>query len=183
MLEPLEVRRAPVRACPEHEAAAREEFQDVVAGLEDLALKGLAATHDVAHALVRFARNPHDHELAGAVEPGEIRRIALVVLALHAGPFGNQRRGDHLAGVAPLGQRAVQHIPGAARLITRAELAIARDAVEPLLQFGEIVREPLEAGRALRAGWQDRNRDRLLVHIHAEVDAWASGRRQRCQNW
>ena len=60
VLQPLEMRRAPVRPLAEHEPAAGEELEDIVARLEDLALERLPAAHDIAHPLLRFARNPHD---------------------------------------------------------------------------------------------------------------------------
>src|SRR5947209_4727757 len=46
MLEPLEVRRAPVRALAEDEPAAGEELENVVTRLQDLTLERLAATDD-----------------------------------------------------------------------------------------------------------------------------------------
>ena len=50
-------------------AAARQELQEVVPRLEDLALEGLAAPHEIAHALLRFRRNANHRELARAMQP------------------------------------------------------------------------------------------------------------------
>ena len=64
----------------------------------------------------------------------------------------------------------MQHVPGATRLVARADLAVARDAGDSLLQCREVIRQSLEAGGGLRVLWQDRDRNRVLVHIHAETD-------------
>ncbi len=58
--------------------------------LEDLALKRLPAADHITDALVRLARNAHGDELAGAKEPRQVRRIAFVVLAMHAGALRNE---------------------------------------------------------------------------------------------
>ena len=66
-------------------------------------------------------------------EPPEMRRahrIALIVRPLYAGTFRNERRCDDLTPVAPRPQRPLQHVPSATRLITHAQLAISRRAVE-----------------------------------------------------
>lgn len=113
VLQPLQVRRAPIRSLAEHEAARRQELQDVVPGLEDLALEGLAGrlpciagrpapADDVPHALVRLARNAHRHELARAIQPREVRRIAFIMFAMHARSLRDQRRCDHLARISPV---------------------------------------------------------------------------------
>jgi hypothetical protein len=90
MLEPLEVRRAPVGALAEHEPATGEEFQDVVARLEDFALERLPAAHHVAHPLLRCTRDPYRGEIATAIQSREFTRIVLVVLPLHARPLRDQ---------------------------------------------------------------------------------------------
>src|SRR5215213_8867414 len=114
------MRRAPVGALAVDEPAPGEELEDVVARLEDLALERLAAANDVAHALLGLAGNADRRELAGAVEPGEVRRVALVVLPLGARPLRDERRRDHVARVTPLPQRSVQDVPGATGLVTNA---------------------------------------------------------------
>jgi hypothetical protein len=63
----------------------------------------------------------------------------------------DERRRDHLARIAPLGERPVQDVARAACLIARAQLAVTRHAVEPPLQLGQVVRQPVQACRRLRA--------------------------------
>ncbi|MDQ6737003.1 MAG: hypothetical protein M3Z30_04800 [Gemmatimonadota bacterium] len=64
----------------------------------------------------------------------------------------------------------MQHVSGAARFVTDAELSIARAPVEPSLQLREIICQPIEPGRRLGASGEHRDGDRLLVHIHSEID-------------
>ena len=161
MLEQAEVRRAPVGTLAIDEAAAREEFQDVVPRLENLALKRLATPHHIADALLRLARDAHRRELAG---------VPSIVFALHAGPFRDQRGRDHVAGVAPLSQRTVQNVPGAAGFVTGAKLTIAGQPVEKPLQLWQLIGESLDPSWCLRPDRQHRDRDRVLVHVHAEID-------------
>jgi hypothetical protein len=153
-----------------HEAAARQELEDVVPRLEDLALERLAAAHDVPHALLGLTRNADRRQLAGAIEACEVLRIALVVFPLYAWPFRDQRRRDDVTRVAPLSERPMQHVASAACFVADAELAVLGQAIDEALEFGEVVREPLNAGGHFRGGRQDRDGDGLLVHVHPEID-------------
>jgi hypothetical protein len=94
VLQPAQVRGTPIGAVAKHEPAPREKLEEVVPRFEDLSLKRLATPHDVAHALLGFARDAHGRQFAGAVQSRELARVPLVVLALHAWPFRNQRISD-----------------------------------------------------------------------------------------
>src|SRR5258708_901998 len=111
------MRLTPIGPLAIDEAAAREKLEDVVPRLHDFALHRLAAPHEIAHALFRLARNAHDRELPRAIEPRELPRIVLVVLALQAWLRRNERRRDHLAAMAPLAHCALQHVARAARFV------------------------------------------------------------------
>jgi hypothetical protein len=126
---------------------------------EDLALEGLAAADDIAHPLLGFARDADCRQLAGAIEPRQVGRVELVVLPLDSGPFGDERRRDHVAGIPPLDEGAVQHVPGAARFVAGPEFAVPGNAIEPALEFRQIVRESIEPGRGLGVLGQHGNRD------------------------
>jgi hypothetical protein len=95
------------------------------------------------------------------------------MLALHPGAFRNEGRCDDIAGIAPFAQGAVDHVSRTARFVTGADLGVAGHAVDPLLQRREVVRQPLEPRRRLRTGRENRDRDRLLVHIRP---SWMIGR-------
>jgi len=170
MQQPALMRGAPVRPLAKYKATARQELEDVVTRFQNLSLERLATPDHVAHALLGFARNPHRGELPGTLEPRELTRIALVVLPLHARAFRDQRRRDDLAGVAPLTERAMEHVPGTARFITGAEFALAPEAIQEPFHLHEIVGQALAPRRRLGVGGQDRDGDRVLVHIHPEIE-------------
>ena len=97
------------------------------------------------------------------------------MFAMLARAFRDQQERDHLALVPPDAQRAMEHVPRPTRLIARLELTVARDAIHPLLQLLQFVRQPLEPRRRLRGTREDGDGG-VLVHIHAEIDDCASGR-------
>ena len=161
------------------DGAPRQELEDVVPRLQDLALKRLPAAHDVADPFIRLARDAHRDQLAGAMEPRQVGRVARVVFPVDPGPLRDQRGRDHVAGVSPFRERPMEHIARAARFIARVDLAVARDPGDPLLEFGEVVRQSLEPRRRLRRCREYGDRDRVLVYIHAEIDDGASRRHGR----
>ena len=71
------------------------------------------------------------------------------MFSLHAWPLGDERWRDHVTGVAPLLKRSVEHVAGAARFVTRVDLTALRNPVEPFLQLGKIVRQPIQPRRCL----------------------------------
>ena len=163
----------------------RELIRELCAAEDVTILKGHVA-RDHVHLFVGLARNPDHDDLARPVEAREVGGIAFVVLALHARALRDELRGDHVARVPPRAERAMQHIPGATRLVTRVDLPIAGHARDSLLELGEVVRQFVEARRHLRRRREDRDRDRVLVHIHPEIDHRArrrnrSSRNRRCR--
>jgi hypothetical protein len=173
MLQPPEMRRAPVGTVSNDQPTAREKLQDVVPGLEDLTLKRLATPHDIAYALFRFTGNSHGGQLAGAIQPRQITRVAFVVLvvfARHTRALRNERRCKHVARVAPRSACPMDNVPRATRFVARAQLTLARQAVEESFQLRQVVGQPLDARRRLRRTRQDGHGDGLLVHVHPEID-------------
>ena len=63
-------------------------------------LKRFPASDHVAYLLLRFRRHTHDRELTGAIEPGELGRIALVVLRWTPGAVG-MSEGAMMSRVQP----------------------------------------------------------------------------------
>src|SRR5688500_1986541 len=140
VFEPPEVRGAPVGAVAVDEPAPGQELEAVVARLEDLALEGLPAADDVTDALLGLGGNPDWRELAGAVIAGEVGGVALVVFPLDARALRDEGGREHVAGVAPLPERAVQDVSGATGLAANAELAVPRHPVEEPLELRQVVR-------------------------------------------
>jgi hypothetical protein len=83
-------------------------------------------------------------------------------------PLRNERGSDDVAGVAPLPQRAVNDIAGAAGSCTH--VALARRALEPPLEFEEIVGQSIDARGRLCVAGQDGDDDGLLVDVHPEMN-------------
>jgi hypothetical protein len=168
--QPLGVRLPPRRALPTHQATARQEFEEVVAELENFALKRRATPHEIAHAFFGFGREVHGGEFTGTEPTRELRRIVFVVRALHTGFRRNQRWRDHRAGDAPRRELALQHVPRARRLVTRPQ---RRDRPEPFeipAELLQVVRRLFQLRRGGGIARQHRDGDRLLVHIEFEED-------------
>jgi hypothetical protein len=99
--------RAPIRAVTEHEPAAGEECENVMARFQNLALKRVATSHDIAHAFLGLAWDVHRRQVTRAIQPRQLARIVRVMLPLSTGAFRNQRRRNHLAPIAPLAECTV----------------------------------------------------------------------------
>jgi hypothetical protein len=121
------------------EPPAGQKLQQVVAGLEEFLLDRHPAPHQIPHPFFGDARDPHRGQLAGAEQPGELSGIVLVLLALDPRLDGNQRGGDHGAGIAPRGELPRQHVAGAAGLVANLERAVSRQPREIPLELGKLV--------------------------------------------
>lgn len=128
LTHPAEVTLGPVSSVPEHEAAASEEFQDEVAGLQDLALKGLAAADPVPVLVVRLGGDVDEREVAAAGHSAELDGIAFDVLALVTGVSGNQRRSGQITVNAPLGLLPLEDVTRTAGLVAGADRPDGRRA-------------------------------------------------------
>ena len=66
--------------------------------------------------------------------------------------------------------QALEHIAGPTRFVARAELALACEPIQEALQPRQVIRQSLDARRCCGPLGQHRGRDRVLVHIKAEID-------------
>ena len=91
---------------------------------------------------------------AGAEGARELDRIAPVVFALHAGPFGDPRRRNDVARGAPLREHAVQDVALAARFVRRVHPALASETGQEASDLAEFVRQAFHsrAGAAAPPG-------------------------------
>jgi len=108
--DPVEVPGGPMRAVAIDEPTAAHEFEDVVAGLDDLALEGLSTADQVADPLILFGRDVDEHEASVAEVLGDLDGIAAIGLAVLAGSRGHERGSGKLTREAPVDEGAVKHV-------------------------------------------------------------------------
>ena len=77
---------------------------------------------EIAQRFVRRVGHPHRRQVAGAITPRELQRVAPVRLDPIAGFDGHQRRRHHLALHPERRQLPIQHVPRRAGFITHAQL-------------------------------------------------------------
>ena len=66
---------------------------------------------------------------------------------------------------------------------TRVPSRFTADSGEPLPQGRKLLGQQIGAGRRVGRGGQDRHGGRVLVHIHPQIDHWASDRAARRRRW
>jgi proline iminopeptidase len=107
--DPVQVALGPVGAVAIDEAAPAHELQDVVTRLDDLALEGLAAAHEIPDPLVGLGRDVDEDE--------PVVGIATVGLTVLTRSTRDERWGSEFAVDTPLGERALQHVACARSLV------------------------------------------------------------------
>ena len=100
--------RGPVRALAIDEAAAAHELEDVVAGFDDLALEGLAAADQVAHALVGLGGHLDEDETVVSEVTADLDGVTSVGFAALARALWDERRCRQFAGHTPLREGALE---------------------------------------------------------------------------
>ena len=116
-LQPLAVPLGP-RLLRAGEAAAvpQQEFGQPMARAQEIRADVFATAQEIARRFFLLGRDVDRRQRAGAIEDGELARIAPIGLDPIAGPPRNQRRRDDVTGNAVCGQRALQLKPTRARL-------------------------------------------------------------------
>ncbi len=160
----------PVGAIPKDETPAPEELQDVVPGLQDLALKGLPAAHEVADPFLGLTGDANRDQQSGPVLPGELDGIEAVMFAAVAGPREDECRSDHLAGVTPSLNRPLEDIAGTAGLLAALELSVLGDPCQEAPEYALVVRQLLDDGGFLGGLREHSDHDSVLVDVHPDVN-------------
>jgi hypothetical protein len=92
--------------------------------------RGGAGPDEVAHRLVALVGHPHGRELAGAQQAGQGGRVPAVGLDPVARLPRDERGRDHDAGVAEVGDEAVETVAGRAGLVAKVDaLVLGREAL------------------------------------------------------
>lgn len=142
-----------------------------MAGLDDLALEGLAATDQVPDPLVLLGGNMDEDEAVVSEVPRDLDSIAAIGLAVLSGARRDQGGSGELAGEAPIGEGALKHIAGARCFIAGADGTLGTKAFEIPAELPVIVREPIDPRGLGIAVAKDGDRDGILVDIQADVES------------
>jgi hypothetical protein len=168
--DPVEMLVRPVRAVPKDETPAPEELQDVVPGLQDLALEGLPAAHEVADPFLGLTGDANRDQQSGPVLTGELNGVESVMFAAVAGPREDECRSDHLAGVTPSFDRPLEDITGTARLVAALELSVLGDPRQEAPECALVVRQLLDDGGLLGGLREHSDHHGVRVDIHPDVN-------------
>ena len=173
--QPRLVQMRPVGPAPPHPPVTQQELGQPVAGPGQVLDHVAPGAAQVPHRFLEPARHPDGHQLSGPVQAGQAPAVAAVGLDLVARRPRDQRRGHHVATHAQRPQQPVQVIARRPRLIAGPQQAglgePGHQAPDRLL----VVEDLLDVG-ALMARVQDPDRDRVLVHVHAEMDCVRVGK-------
>ncbi len=115
--------------------------------------------------------DPDRRQFAGAVQLGEVDRIPPVGLDAVTGLARDQRRSDDDTSMPALGQLPLNAVAARPGLITEPQFApAATELCRQRLQRSRCVRDlPMLAHFPPVAHFGNRDRDRILVHIQADV--------------
>jgi hypothetical protein len=168
LTDPVQVARGPVRAFAVDEPAAAQELEDVVAGLDDLALEGLSAADQVADPLVVFGRNVDEDEAVVAEVAGDLDGITAIGLAVLTGSGRDERGSGELTRDAPVGESALKHVPCSGSFVAGAGRSFGGEALEVPAQLLVVVGESIDSHRLGFAVAKHGDRDRVLVDVEAD---------------
>jgi hypothetical protein len=86
-----------------------------------------ATAEEIARGFLLLARDVDRRERPGPIQDGQVAGVALIGFDAIAWPPRNQRRRDHVARDALLGQGPLQLEPTRARLVAAPHGTVARD--------------------------------------------------------
>jgi len=172
LADPVEVTDGPVVRLSEDEAPPAHELEDVVAALDDFALEGLAASDQVADALVLFGGDVDENEAVVAEVAADLDGIAAVGLAALARSAGNERGSGEVALNAPLEEGSLEDVAGARGLVACTHCAPRLQPLEVAADLVEIVGQAVHMQRFRIAVLEHGGGNGILVDVesHPEVD-------------
>jgi len=170
LADPVEVTDGPVVGLTEDEAPAAHELEDVVAALDDLALEGLAASDQVANALVLFGGDVDEDEAVIAEVAADLDGIAAVGLAALAGPAGNERGSGEVALDAPLEEGSLEDVAGTRGLVAGTHRALRLQPLEVATDLVEVVGQAVHMQRLGIAVLEHGGGDGILVDVESDPE-------------
>ena len=137
---------------------------------EDLALEGFAAGDQVPDPLLRIRRDSDGGEHARPVLFGQVDGIGPITFPSLSGADGDEGRSNDIAEVSPFLHGSVEHIPGTARLVATAKLAVTGYPIQKPPEGTGLVEELLDHSGFFGAFGEHRDHHGILVDIHADED-------------
>ena len=170
LLQPAQVAHRPAGLSRVNAPVLEHEGAHLLA-MHPQALDGCSAGPDeIEHGLVALVGHPHRGQLAGAQKFGQRQGVATVLLDPIAGLSWDQRRGDHDAGMAEVGDEAIQAVASRPCLVAELQVRMLSGQTldEPAHALGrsvDLVKIPNLAA-ALTVG--DRDGIAHLRHVDAD---------------
>src|SRR5438874_1226170 len=127
-------------------------MREPMAGAQKIGADILATPEQVARRFFLIGRNMNRGQRAGAIEDGQLARIASIGFYPGAGPSRNQRGGDDLAWYVAGGEKSLELEAAGAGFITAAHRVVGGEPVHEPPDGREIRAQRMDRGRAL--AWQ-----------------------------
>ena len=171
--QPAQVRGRPTALAGVGDAVAQQQRLQPVARVALLAHGVVPGPHQVAHGLVRCARNAHGGEVAVARQPRQLQRVAPVGLDPVAWALGDRRGCDHLALGAQRREVTPDHEPAGPGLVDHIQpVAPADQFAQRLVQCRQI---PPDAAHMPQLAVSPRLRrgdvDAVLVNVQTHIQS------------
>jgi hypothetical protein len=138
----------------------------------------LTCTRQVTNGLVSRIGNPHRTQFPRTRELGQAHTITPIGLDPIARAFGDQRRRNHLAVIAPACKRSLQSITRRASFVHDLQFARITVALQQLRYFDHIVRHVRDQPSRCPPYFCYSHRNSVLMHIQSyeKLDIFIHGR-------
>lgn len=101
---------------------AQQKLAQAMARAQLILLRGFPGPYQIPQRLMRRVRHPDRRQVAGAITPRQLQRVAPIRFHAIARLHGHQGGRHHLACHPECRQLPIHHIPGRARLVAHSQL-------------------------------------------------------------
>src|SRR4029077_10118342 len=152
-------------------AVAQQEARQLLSRLAQGAHRRLTCTNEITDRFMSLIRNPHRGQFTGAVQFGKIDRTPPVGLDPLAWLSRDQRWRDDGALVPRYGELSLNAVAAWSGLITEPQFSSRRSQLHgQRFQGSRCVGDlPMLAHFSPQARFGQRDRDRVLVHVKADI--------------
>ena len=163
----------------------QQKFTQPMTRPQLILLGRLPRANEIAQGFVRRVGDPDRRQIASAITPRELHRVASVRLDPIAGFDRHQGRGHHLALHLERRQLPIQHVPRRARFVADAQLRGRPQFLHQLPNRLRAIGNDAERSN-LPVRFRNRDRDRFCVDIKTDKSYVAHDRLLRmwlCDVW